>query len=170
MDCSPDICIRPKVFTGRPPFNEFATPVITSKIIDGERPPRPEAQELTDSVWDMMVQCWDQDPARRPTMTEVIGLMRELLVSSLSIEADLRDFFRACGTLGGNDRGEKAQVFADRLDEVCSTERYNIRSSHHPPRFLTIAIFTNENASNIWGTCESYAVPLTFFHPRLRSR
>ena len=106
-----------------PPFSEFATPVVISKIMDGERPARPEAQELTDSMWDMVVQCWDQDPARRPTMTEVIGHLHELLVSSLSIEADLRDFFRACGTLRENDRGEKAQDFADRFDEVCRTER-----------------------------------------------
>jgi len=170
MDCSPNVCIPHKVFTGVPPFSEFATPVVISKIMDGERPARPEAQELTDSMWDMVIQCWDQDPARRPTMTEVIGHLRELLVSSLSIEADLRDFFRACGTLKENDRGEKAQDFADRFDEVCRTERSGIKSSHHPSRFLTIVIFTNENASNIWGTCESCAVHLAFFHPRLRSR
>ena len=118
----------------------------------------------------MTVQCWHQDPAQRPTMTEVIGLLRELLVSSLSIEADLRDFFRECGTLEGNDRGEKAQEFADRFDQVCHVKRYDIRSYHHPSRLLAMVVFTNENASNIWGTCESCAVPLAYFHPRLRFR
>ena len=53
MDYSPDAFIPPKVFTGRPPFSEFATPVIIiSRIMEGERPSRPEAQELglTDSM------------------------------------------------------------------------------------------------------------------------
>jgi len=60
--------------------------------MDSHRPARPqEGQELglTDSVWEMTVRCWDQDPAQRPTMTEVVGLLQESLASSRSIEADL---------------------------------------------------------------------------------
>ena len=141
----------PKVFTGRPPFNEFAAPVIISKIISGERPVRPqEAQELglTDSMWDMTVRCWHQDPAQRPTMTEVVGFLREILASSHSIEADLNDFFQVCKTMGKEDQGEKAQVFADRLDEVRRTEKHNIRSPYLTPRFLTMQTLTNKNANN----------------------
>ena len=55
----------------------------------GDRPARPqEAQEqgLTDSVWDMTVHCWHQDPPQRPTMTEVVRLVREWPVFSLSME------------------------------------------------------------------------------------
>ena len=76
----------PKVFTGKHPFSEFATPVIISKIMGGERPARPqEAQErgLTDSVWDMTVRCWHQDPPQRPTMMEVARLVRKWPVFSL---------------------------------------------------------------------------------------
>ena len=89
MDGSSDICMLPKVFTGRRPFSELTTPDIASKIMDGSRPARPhEAQDLglTDSVWDMVVRCWHQDPAQRPTMTEVVGLAREWPVLSLSME------------------------------------------------------------------------------------
>jgi len=77
----------PKVFTGRRPFSELTTPVITSKIIDGGRPARPqEAHELglTDSVWEMTVRCWHQDPSQRPTMMEVVRLAREWPVFSFS--------------------------------------------------------------------------------------
>jgi len=52
-------------------------------IMGGNRPARPrDAQELglTDSVWDMTVRCWQQDPAHRPTMAGVVGLLREWLV------------------------------------------------------------------------------------------
>ena len=77
----------PKAFTGRPPFGEFTTPVITSKIMSGKRPARPqEAQELglTDSVWDMTIRCWHQDPIQRPAMMEVVELVREWPVFFLS--------------------------------------------------------------------------------------
>ena len=76
----------PQAFTGRPPFGELTAPVITSQIMDGKRPARPrEAQglSLTDSVWDMTVRCWDQDPAQRLMTTEVVQLLREWPVSSL---------------------------------------------------------------------------------------
>jgi len=55
----------------------------------GERPARPqEARErgLTNSVWDVTVRYWYQDPAQRPTMMEVVGIAREWSVFSLSME------------------------------------------------------------------------------------
>ena len=118
----------------------------------GERPVRPqEGQELglTDSMWDTTVRCWNQDPAQRPTMAEVVELLRELLVSSHSTEADLNEFFQVCKTLGKDDRTKKAQEFADRLDEVRYSERYNMRSPHLTSRFLKMQISTNKNAKNI---------------------
>jgi hypothetical protein len=65
--------------------------------MDGERPARPQEGEelgLTDSMWDMTVRCWNQDPAQRLTMTEVVGFLHEFLVSSLSIETGISDFFK----------------------------------------------------------------------------
>ena len=154
----------PQAFTGRRPFGELTTPVITSKIMDGSRPACPQGAQglsLTDSVWDMTVRCWHQDPTQRPTMTGVVRLLREShlsslsipprkpLVPSLSIEADLSDFFRMYKTWAKDDQREKAQGFADMLDEVRRTERHNIRLLHHTSRFLTAQIFANENASSI---------------------
>ena len=67
----------------------------------GERPDRPQAVQelgLTDSVWETTVRCWHQDPAQRTTMTKVVGFLREFLVASLSIEADLCEFFEVSKT------------------------------------------------------------------------
>jgi len=94
-------------------------------------------------------------------MAEVTGFLHGFLVSSLSIEAGLSDFFRmyntrnkdgqgekgSQGEKGG--RGEKAQEFADSLDKVCYDERHNINRPHHTSRFLTMQISKNENASDI---------------------
>ena len=173
MNRLPDIRLLPKAFTGRPPFGEFATSIIISKIIYGERPARPQGGRkfgLTDLMWDMTIRCWHQDPAQRPMMTEVVELLRELLVLPRTVETDPRDFLQVCKTLAKENQGEKAQDFADRLDEVRHTEKYNIRSPHHTSRFLKIRTSTNKNAKNIWGTCKSCVVPLAFSHPHSRSR
>ena len=66
----------------------------------------------------MTVRCWHQVPARRPNITEVVGLLREVLACSFSMKSDLRDFFEACKTQGRGGRGEKARAFVDELDEV----------------------------------------------------
>ena len=76
----------PQAFTGRRPFNELTAPDITSEVINDRRPARPQEAQglgLTDPVWDMTVRCWDQDPARRPIMVDVVRLLREWPVLSL---------------------------------------------------------------------------------------
>ena len=83
----------PKVFMGR-----HATPVITSEVMGGEWSARlQEAQKigLTTSVWEMAVQCWHRDPAQRPTMTEVVRIVREWPVFFLSPWNKYHDTFPA---------------------------------------------------------------------------
>ena len=121
-------------------------------IMDGKHPARPqEAQKLglTDSVWNMTVCCWLQDPAQRPAMTEVIGLLQGILTSSLSIEAVVTDFLQMYRTRGKDGQEKKAQEFVDGLDKVRHTERYNVRFSHHTFSVLAMQIFTKKDARNI---------------------
>ena len=77
---------------------------------------------LADSLKEMTILCLHQDSYQRPEMMEVVGLLRKLQMSSLSIE-DLRDFFEVCKTRGRDGQGEKARRFADKLDEVRHTEK-----------------------------------------------
>ena len=118
----------------------------------------------------MTVRCWHQDPAQRPSITEVTGFLRELSVSAMSMEANLLDFFEVCKTSGRDGQREKAQEFVDELDEVRHVERRNVRSSHHKSRHSTTQVFPRKNGSNICGTCKSYVALLTFFRPRSCSR
>ena len=87
-------------------------------------------------MWEMMVRCWHQDPVRRPAITEVVELLRELPVPFHFTEEDLNDPLQVYKTLAKEYQGKRAQEFADRLDEVRHTERHNIRSPHHISRFL----------------------------------
>ncbi|KAF9785465.1 kinase-like domain-containing protein [Thelephora terrestris] len=66
-----------EVFTGKSPFSEFNHMVTVSKIISGERPDRPREPSLTDSVWEVTLACWQQVPACRPAMAEVVRSFRE---------------------------------------------------------------------------------------------
>ena len=49
----------------------------------GEWPDRPDHTSLTDPVWNVTLRCWDQDPAHRPTMAEVVKTLRAWRVFSL---------------------------------------------------------------------------------------
>jgi len=105
----------PQVFTGRHPFGKLIVPIITSKIVGSRRPARPqEAQELglTDSVWGMAVRCWHQDPAQRPTMTEVVRLAREWPVFSLFLWNQHHDMLPAA--TGWLRCGLRSRIFRSR--------------------------------------------------------
>ena len=92
---------------------------------------------LTDSLWDMTVRCWRQDPTQRPKMMEVVELLDELLASSLSIEADLDNFFHTRQALGKDEQVQKAQQFADRFDNVRHAEVHSIRLTDRLRRLST---------------------------------
>lgn len=71
-----------ELFTGRPPFedcSEFAAPRL---ILNGRRPEFPqnaEALGLTGEVRQLLQKCWDQDPAQRLTIEEVVRSIQDLL-------------------------------------------------------------------------------------------
>ena len=104
---------------------------------------------LTDSLWEVVLRCLGDDIPQQPSMTEVIGLLRELLMPPLSVEADLCDFLEVCKSRGRDGQGEKARKFADKLDEVRHTESHNVNFPHHRSRHLTTRIFPKKNGSNI---------------------
>ena len=41
----------------------------------GGRPPRPTDPTFTDSLWELMQRCWDQDPHLRPDSSEVSQIL-----------------------------------------------------------------------------------------------
>ena len=127
-------------------------PDIISEIEDGTWPDLPQGAQklgLTSSLWKMALRCFHEDPAQQPNITEVIGLLHELLMPSLSIEADFRNFLEVCKARGMDGQGWKAQKFADKLDEVRHTESHKINSSYRRSRHLTTRIFPRKNGRNI---------------------
>ena len=89
MNGSSNVHTLSEAFTGRHPFSEFSAPDAIVKIIEGERPDRPQESGLSDLVWDTTLRCWDKDLVQRPTMTKVVEILREWLVHFLPIEPTL---------------------------------------------------------------------------------
>ena len=140
------------MFAGKPPSSELGIRDIVLKFSDGTRTDFPQGARnlgLTDSLREIILRCMHQNPTQRPDIMEVIELLRELMMSSLSMEADLRDFFEVCKTRGRDGQGEKARQFADELDEVRRTESHSINTSYHRSRCLTARAFSRKNGSNI---------------------
>ena len=64
-----------EVFTGRIPLEKQKNEVVALSMFRGSRPERPKstgAAWLTDGLWEMLVECWGQNPKERPTMEEVV--------------------------------------------------------------------------------------------------
>jgi len=64
-----------EVLGGQAPFTTVNHYVVMRKVVEGERPSRPEGTErawFTDDLWRMLNQCWAAQPERRPRITAVL--------------------------------------------------------------------------------------------------
>ena len=64
-----------EVLTGQPPFPHYSDSEVMKKVIDGERPMRPQGPEaiwFTDDLWGMLERCWSPQPKLRPTAKVIL--------------------------------------------------------------------------------------------------
>ena len=61
-----------EVFTCDMPFPKSIDFVALTKIIQGERPTRPDRPDFTEDLWTLTQECWKQDPQDRPPIDRVI--------------------------------------------------------------------------------------------------
>jgi hypothetical protein len=74
-----------EVLSGQTPFLPFHWCVVMRKVIDGERPSRPngpEGAQFTDDLWQTLDRCWAAEPQHRPCATTVLERL-ERVSSSL---------------------------------------------------------------------------------------
>jgi len=68
-----------EVLTGVHPFPNYNNLIVTSKIVEGKRPGRPEGEEgvwFTNDLWEMLERCWSPQPERRPAIDAVLQCLR----------------------------------------------------------------------------------------------
>jgi len=64
-----------EVVSGEVPFSMYGDGFVLLKVIEGERPGRPQGAEgawFTDELWEMLELCWSRQPKNRPTIEVVL--------------------------------------------------------------------------------------------------
>jgi hypothetical protein len=64
-----------EVLSGQTPFASSGAPVIIQRVLNGERPGRPEGNEgkhFTDGIWKMVQLCWIPQPRHRISAEAVL--------------------------------------------------------------------------------------------------
>ncbi|KAG8942533.1 hypothetical protein FRC04_003604 [Tulasnella sp. 424] len=67
------------VMTNKIPYAKITSdPKVIMAIMDGSLPSPEDYSELpvTDPLWDIMKECWNKDPTKRPTMVDVLERLR----------------------------------------------------------------------------------------------
>ena len=83
-----------EVLSGRPPFSGDGDPIVIRKVIEGERPGRPEGKEevwFTDDLWEILEQCWLPQPERRPAIDGVLQCLKRGSVAWQPLPPDSDD-------------------------------------------------------------------------------
>ena len=69
------------MFTGKVPFSENKVFLVTKKIADGERPPRPSKTTrlgLSDELWASIESLWAHEVADRPPASTFVDLLERV--------------------------------------------------------------------------------------------
>jgi len=100
------------VLTGTPPFE---------KIGENERPCRPRDSEklgFTDKLWGSLGRCWDKKPYARPTIDAVSACLKQAAETwVVDVPASMIASEAGAEQVVGM-KGDRAEGFADRIDEV----------------------------------------------------
>ena len=67
-----------EVLIEQPPFSRDKDFVVMRKVIEGERPERPEGPWFTDGLWSILEQCWFPQPQDRPNVEVVLGCLGQV--------------------------------------------------------------------------------------------
>jgi serine/threonine protein kinase len=76
-----------EVFTGALPFSEkgWVIPEITYRVVNGEQPTKPDDAEqigFGGRTWELVEECWMQQPTRRPKIEQVLAHLTRVAASS----------------------------------------------------------------------------------------
>ena len=70
-----------EVLSGQAPFSPYKDFIVMRKVLEGERPGRPEGAEgtwFTDDLWETMYLCWETQPGSRPSIEAVLECLERV--------------------------------------------------------------------------------------------
>jgi len=92
-----------EVLSGQVPFVHSKEVIVMRKIIDGERPDRPEGAKgawFTDDLWETLTQCWETQPGSRPGI--------EAVLERLALDQDSNGWMPSPLPTGGNPKADES--------------------------------------------------------------
>ncbi|KAK7036562.1 hypothetical protein VNI00_011495 [Paramarasmius palmivorus] len=93
------------------PFSGLREGAVILRVINGERPLRPEDGWCPGNVWNMVQRCWSQDPKRRPDALELEQYLYGLV--SLNPYLDSSSFYSA----GDTEQVERMLIPIDEAEQ-----------------------------------------------------
>ena len=69
-----------EVLSGKPPFPNYNDVSVVRKVIEGERPGRPQGREeawFMNDLWEMLERCWSPQPERCPAIDTVLQCLEQ---------------------------------------------------------------------------------------------
>lgn len=66
-----------EVLSGQVPFVGDSDFAVVRKVIDGDRPKRPEQVWFTDDMWGILESCWAPQPRERPSLEVVLQFLEQ---------------------------------------------------------------------------------------------
>ena len=70
-----------EVLSGQTPFVQWNEWIVMRKVIEGERPAKPEGTEgawFTDNLWETLIRCWETQPGSRPSVEAVLECLNQV--------------------------------------------------------------------------------------------
>ena len=68
-----------EVLSGELPFFSDVDILVIAKVLEGERPERPQGLEgmwFTDDIWSVLEHCWEPVPGKRPSVPQVLEFLK----------------------------------------------------------------------------------------------
>jgi len=84
-----------EVLSGKPPFPGDSNLIVIVKVINDERPEKPQGREevwFTDDLWEILEQCWLPQPERRPAIEVVLKCLQQNSTAWLPLPPDSDDY------------------------------------------------------------------------------
>ncbi|KAJ7815920.1 kinase-like domain-containing protein [Mycena leptocephala] len=79
-------CVCYEIFTGDLPFCDLPKDsAVMFKVIEGQRPRR--SLSIPNDVWDLMEECWKEDPAARPSAKRIVSRLRDHPICAIPTDA-----------------------------------------------------------------------------------